>query len=210
MSLRAQEPLPAPLMKCPTISIECPSDGTSYDLNHPLTFTAEVSEADSQAKLTFNWTISSGTIYRGQGTPAITVSGFGDSITATVEVQGLPEGCSNKASCSTIWCPAPLSHIFDQYVNLAFRDEKARLDNFAVELGNNPSAQAYLIAYRGKNNHQNRTQSRLNQAKTYLMKRHNIEDGRIITIDGGQRDESLMELWIVPTGAEPPKPTPSN
>ena len=37
----------------------------------------------------------------------------------------------------------------DEYGNIRFNDEKARLDNFAIELQNDPTAQGYLVCYGG-------------------------------------------------------------
>lgn len=99
--------------------------------------------------------------------------------------------------------------MFDAYGSLAFRDEKARLSAFAIELDNNPGAQGYIIAYAGRHR-RNRTVRSLKMAKDYLIKQRGIDAGRVVTIDGGYHQKQSVELWIVPTGAEPPKPSPSN
>jgi hypothetical protein len=50
---------------------------------------------------TFNWSISAGTITRGQGTGNILIDAEkGTSVTATVEVGGLPADCSTTASAT--------------------------------------------------------------------------------------------------------------
>jgi hypothetical protein len=51
--------------------------------------------------LTYNWIISSGKITSGQGTRTITVDTSGLSsqfVTATVKIDGMPEGCPTTAS----------------------------------------------------------------------------------------------------------------
>jgi hypothetical protein len=56
-----------------------------------ITFTANVSGA-TQANITYNWTLSKGTIVAGQGTPSISVETAyldGQAITATVEIGGI-------------------------------------------------------------------------------------------------------------------------
>jgi hypothetical protein len=210
MSLSAQQSSPAIPAQCPTVSVDYPTNCPTYGIGIPATFTALVSGAEANAKLTFNWTTSSGTILNGQGTPTVTITDapMYRSLTMTVEVQGLPQGCANTASCTAIICDRVLSRKFDEYGFLSLRDEKARLDNFAIELDNNPGAQGYIIAYAGRQS-QNRTRLHLDRAKNYLIKRHEIDEGRIVTIDGGYRDKSSVELWIVPTGAEPPQLKPS-
>ncbi|MBV9956969.1 MAG: hypothetical protein JO360_01055, partial [Acidobacteria bacterium] len=156
----AQESAPAPLAQCPALSVDCPTD-ISDGKSAPSTFSARLTGANPEAKLIFNWTVSSGVIETGQGTQTIKVIGAGDSLTATLEVQGLPQGCPNMFSCSMFSCPAPLARRFDSYGNLDFRDEKARLSNFALELSNSHSVQGYLIAYGIKADRQGKTQARL-------------------------------------------------
>src|SRR5205823_13125607 len=99
---------------------------------------------------TYNWTVSAGTITSGQGTTSITVDtkGLGgQTVTATVEVGGVEPTCTNRtASCSSRVRPRPKPAIkFDEYGNIRFNDEKARLDNFAIQLQNEPTAQGYII-----------------------------------------------------------------
>jgi hypothetical protein len=36
-----------------------------------------------------------------------------------------------------------------------------------------------------------------------------IQVERLITIDGGYREEPAHELWVVPIGAEAPRPSPT-
>ncbi len=38
---------------------------------------------------------------------------------------------------------------FDEFESLAFDDDKARLDAFAIELQNQPDSQGYIIMYQG-------------------------------------------------------------
>jgi hypothetical protein len=60
-----------------------------------------VDRAASQDGVTFNWSVSGGTITSGQGTPNITIDTRGlrgQTVTATVEVGG--DGCTRVASCS--------------------------------------------------------------------------------------------------------------
>lgn len=119
---------------CPTVVVSCPDS----DIGTTLTFSANVSGGGS-AKLTFNWTVSAGKITAGQGTASITLdkTGFGgQTFTATVEVGGLPKDCPNLASCSTpIIDLAPPARKSDEYGDLSWAEERARLDKFAEHLG---------------------------------------------------------------------------
>ena len=177
--------------------------------NSFVTFTAKVIDAESPEKLNLKWTVSKGTIYSGQGTQTLVVTGFDDSLTATLEVEGLPQSCLNTASCTFIWCPAAPKRKFDMYIDIAYGDEKVRLDNYAIELQNDPGAQGYLIAYGIKPDRRSKTERWLDRAKDYLIKRHKIDEGRIVTIYGGYRKERELELWVVPSGAAPPTASPT-
>ena len=117
---------------CPVVLVSCPDSS----IGSSPTFSANVSGGDPSAKLTFNWTVSAGKITAGQGTTSITVdkTGFGDQpFTATVEVGGLPDNCGNKASCATptVCPPPPTARKFDEYGDLSWAEERARLDKFA-------------------------------------------------------------------------------
>ena len=184
---------------CPTVSVSCPSD---VDQGSPITFSASV---QGDANVTYNWSVSSGTITSGQGTSSITVStdGLGgQTVTATLDLGGLDPACSKTASCTTsIRAPAPLPTKFDEYGDIRFNDEKARLDNYAIQLQNAPGSSGYIIAY---GNCAGAAQARADRAKDYLVNTRGIDAGRLVTVDGGCRSDLTVELWLVPQGATAP------
>jgi hypothetical protein len=96
---------------------------------------------------------------------------------------------------------------FDEYGNIRFNDEKARLDNYAIQLQNTPGSEGYIIAY---GTCAGEGQARADRAKNYLVNTRGIEAGRIVTIDGGCRSDLTVELWIVPTGATKPAASTEN
>ena len=92
--------------------------------------------------------------------------------------------------------------IFLQSVSpIRFNDEKARLDNYAIQLQNQTGSQGYIIAY---GTCEGEGQARADRAKNYLVNTRGIEAGRITTVDGGCRADLTVQLWIVPTGAPNP------
>jgi hypothetical protein len=197
---------------CPTLTVDCPTGPTQAGT--PVTFTVNAAGGNPNVTPTFNWSVSAGTITSGQGTNSITVDTAGlagQSITATVEVSGLAPECARTASCTAqiaaVETP-PAASKFDEYGNVNFNDEKARLDNFAIQLQNNPSAQGYIIAYGGRRQRAGEAQARADRAKNYLVNTRGIDAGRIVTVDGGNRENLTVELWVVPTGAQPPAATP--
>ena len=104
---------------------------------------------------------------------------------------------------------APTPFQFDTYGNIPRNDVKARLDNFANALQENPGAQGYIIAYGGRRGPAGEAQRRADFARDYLVNTRGIDAGRLVTIDGGFREEATTELWIVPAGATPPTASPN-
>ncbi|MFN2516098.1 MAG: hypothetical protein ABR556_07770 [Pyrinomonadaceae bacterium] len=190
---------------CPNVSVSCPD---SVDAGSSITFSSSLS---SDANVTYNWSVSAGTITGGQGTSSITVDTAnlgGQTVTATVELGGLDPACSRTASCSTSVRPVRgESTRFDEYGDIKFNDEKARLDNYAIQLQNQPGAQGYIVAY---GSCAGEAQARADRAKDYLVNNRQIDAGRLETIDGGCRSDLAVELWIVPSGATPPAASMDN
>ena len=82
-----------------------------------------------------------------------------------------------------------------------------RLDNYAIQLQNDPGSQGYIIAY---GSCEGEGQARADRAKNYLVNTRGIEAGRITTVDGGCRSDLTVQLWIVPSGATPPAASTDN
>lgn len=86
---------------CPGITITCPDEAEDKPRS-TVRFTANTSL--SVKHLTFNWSVSSGKIIKGQGKRTITVDAHGlagQTITATVELGGIDPSCTRTASCTT-------------------------------------------------------------------------------------------------------------
>lgn len=186
---------------CPTaFTVDCPSglvnEGTA------VTFTANVTGGPGTQ--TYLWSVSAGTIASGQGTSSISVNTAGlggQSITASVELGGLDPACNKTAACTATVEAPRVPRKFDEYGNIRFNDEKARLDNFAIQLQNEPTAQGHIIGYGSCGTE---GQTRANRAKDYLVNTRGIDASRIVVVDGGCMPELKVELWIVPSGATPP------
>src|SRR4029450_2657336 len=147
-----------------------------------------------------------GTIPGGQGSNTMSVDTTnlgGQSVTATVSLGGVDPSCGGTtSSCSvTIKTPIQPAVKFDEYGDIRFNDEKARLDNYAIQLQNDPTATATIIAF---GSCAGEGQTRADRAKDYLVNTRGIDAGRITTIDGGCRSDLLVQLWIVPSGSAAP------
>lgn len=206
LSLLAHTSAPAP-QGCPQLAVESVE---SVRVGTPLVFTATHNAAVAGDALTYTWTVSAGIITEGQGTKSITVDTTGVGaveVVATVEISGLPSGCRNTASFAVHVVSEPVCRCtLDEYGRISFEDEKARLDNLAIEMENLPDATAYIIGYDGRVSREGGLRKRLERARKYLIDVRNIDGARIVTVQGGYRHDLTFQLFLVPAGRKPPVP----
>ena len=184
-----------------------------------ITYTADVTYSGS-SPLQYIWTVSpaNAKVLSGIGTPTIAVDSTGvgnQTITATLVVEdGSGEAaCRQTARASTSvparTLPTREGREFDVCCTCSYDDQKARLDNLAVELQNDPSSTTYIFAYGGRTSRVGQADLLRTRARDYLVNKRGIDPSRIITLNGGYREEDCVELWIVPSGATPPQPKPT-
>jgi len=108
---------------------------------------------------------------------------------------------------------APVNPIskFDEFGDIKGEDEYARLDNFAIQLQQEPQAKGVIIFYggttfRGKLTRRGEAAARAARMKPYLVKRRGIPSSRVMVINGGYSQDWKAELWIVPAGMSMPAP----
>jgi hypothetical protein len=99
----------------------------------------------------------------------------------------------------------------DEYGPIRHCDMTARLDNFAIELQNDPGASALLVAYDAKAKGGGRAAWHLKVGRYYLVNVRGIDASRVSVVNAGSRDaqDVSTQLWLVPSGAEPPLATPA-
>jgi hypothetical protein len=208
----------------PVVTSPCPypvniSAPVQVNEGEVITYTADVSYSGS-SPLTYTWSVSpaGARLLSGAGTPTITVDSTGlagQRITATLVVDdGSGEAaCRQVSEASTFVPPTPPRETpprqFDVCCSCSFDDQKARLDNLAVELQADPSTTTYVIAYGGRNSRMGQAQLLGDRSRDYLVAQRGIDASRIVVLNGGFREEDCVELWVVPRGATPPQPTPT-
>lgn len=200
-----------PARQCPTVKVWCADTVTAAGAGR-VEFKAAVEPAAVGLKLTYDWRLSAGRVAGGQGTASLKADATGlagQSVVATVEVTGLPEGCERTASCTTTVLPEIIGCGFDEYGAIGFENEKARLDNFAISVLEDPTARGYLICYGGRRGYAGEAARRCERAKGYMSGVRGVERARLVTVDGGFREELTVRLVVVPEGATPPAPTPT-
>jgi hypothetical protein len=105
-----------------------------------------------------------------------------------------------EASARIVMESAP--RVFDQYSDLDFSDEKARLDNFGIHLTREPGLKAYLVGYPIKNKEAD-IWFRMERAKRHLMEL-GIAEKRISIVIGSSGKDLLFELYALPPDVSPP------
>lgn len=194
---------------CPRIRIECPDEVAPGE---DTTFRVVIDGADPARMPIYQWEVTGGSITGGQGTSSITVALIGlesQALTANVEVGGFPAACQNSTACTIFGAHPVLPRQTDSYANVGIEEEHARLNDFADALRNEPGAQGYVIAYAGRRERAGEAVKRGQRARSFLVTERGIESERVVVVDGGYREELTVELYVVPTGAQPPEPTPT-
>jgi hypothetical protein len=198
------------------VNISAPNGVTEGEI---ITFTSDVTYSGT-APLRYTWKVtpSKAQIISGLGTPTLNVDSTGlggQRITATLTADdgSSDPACAQSAQAVSIIAPMKkivlVSREFDECINCTFDDQKARLDNLAVELQNDPSTRAYIIAYGGRMSPVGQVEKLMSRAREYIVTQRGIDASRLTVVNGGYREEDSVELWIVPSGAAAPRPTPT-
>lgn len=217
VALNYRPGVPLTVSPCPyPVNLSAP---TAVNEGEVITYTADVSYSGTSA-LNYTWSVSpaDAKVLSGLGTPTISVdsTGLGNkAVSATLVVN---DG-SGEATCRQVTYAAtnvariPKVHReageYDVCCSCAFDDQKARLDNLAVELQNDPSATAYIFAYGGRTSRTGEADRLIARARDYLVNQRGLDAARVVVVNGGLREENCVELWIVPSGATPPQPRPT-
>jgi hypothetical protein len=208
---------PLPADECPVINLRSLSHICMGD---NVTFEANVTGISSEVELTYNWTVSTGTIKSGQGTDTITIDmtnaspdTISDGLKATVEVSGnipgAPPYCSREAYYTERVLACGRAIKFDEFGDVRAENEKEHLDSLAMELENKEYMTALVFVYAGKRARFGEAEARLIRARNYLVNERHVPQDRIVTLDGGYREELTFEVWTLPPRTPPVKPSPT-
>ena len=203
----ANPPATPPVSPCPKLEVHPAIQGAVKD-GRPIKFTATLTGGDSKVTPIFIWTTTAGAITAGQGTANIDVDSTGagadKAITASILIGGFPGECA--ADANTTVPVIPPAKKFDEYGVIKDQEETAKLESFttSVTVGD----QAFIIAYAGRTSPRGQAGVELRRIKAYILKL-GIQPDHIATIDGGYREEIAHELWLVPIGADAPRPSPT-
>lgn len=209
---------PPPKSPCPfPVNVSAPNSVGEGEI---ITYAADVSYSGVASDLKYNWTISPATarIMSGAGSPTITVDSTGlggQRIIATLSVDNGSKdpACAQTAQAVSVVAAEEkkilVAREFDECVNCTFDDQKARLDNLAVELQNDPTMTGHIIAYGGRTSPIGQVEMLMKRARDYLTNERGIDGSRLVIVNGGFREGDSVELWLVPRGASAPRATPT-
>jgi hypothetical protein len=85
----------------------------------------------------------------------------------------------------------------------------ARLDDFAFQLSEGGGWRGYIIVYAGKISKKDEAELTAEQARQYLITKRNIPPERVISLNGGFREEAEIDLCLIKENMPPPTPTPT-
>jgi hypothetical protein len=103
----------------------------------------------------------------------------------------------------------PTAKKLDEYGDVQCELFAEILDEYANHLYQEPVSKAYVIIYPGRTL-PGRTTPHFYSTKAYLMGNRGIDEKRLVILNGPEREELKVELWLVPNGATPPQPEESN
>lgn len=207
---------PAEASPCPyPVNVSAPATVTDGDI---ITFSADVGYV-GQSALSYTWTVSppAARILSGAGTPTIQVDSTGIGGRRVTAILVVDDGsgeraCRQTSQASTAIVAPTLTpnrpKQFDEFPSVAFDDDKARFDNLAIEMQTSPNSVGYIIAYPGRRSRAGAAARMGERAVDYITNTRGISRGRLVFLPGGTREVETYELWLVPQGAEPPRPSP--
>ena len=97
----------------------------------------------------------------------------------------------------------------DEYGPISVKEEHVRLTEFALRLKADPTSQALIIAYGGQQSWLGEAKDRAACARDYLIKNHGIDADRILTLDGGYKQEAMVSLYSGVKNGSLPEPLPT-
>lgn len=190
---------------CPRLDMQVPT--RSVREGTPVKFTANVAGGDTKVTPIFNWSISSGVMNAGQGTRSIDVdttgAGADRNLTATLMVAGYAPECPYMAE-TTIKVIGPAKKVHE-YGTVEEEQHLAWVDHLIAALA--PDEQGYLIVYAGRGSERGFAAGEVRKVRNHITK--DGRTARLVLMDGGFREDPAFEMWIVPMGAETPKPSPT-
>jgi hypothetical protein len=119
---------------------------------------------------------------------------------------------------------AQKAEVFDEFSDLPCDHYLARIDNIVFQAKNNPSLEIYIFVYEGKTRRhkgngtseteqvlpqQSLAKAKIRSMKEYISKIRKYTVEQFKFVEAGFQEGFKIQVWLVPTGAIPPKPEPT-
>jgi len=102
---------------------------------------------------------------------------------------------------------------FDSFGKIPFEDAAARLDTFVLKLTElnkkEVNYRGFIVVYAGRSAYNKEAQAVAECSKNYLVTARAAASETIVAVDGGYRDDFIVELYIMPNDAYPPRLLPT-
>lgn len=193
---------------CPSsITVVGPSELMAGDT---LVFTVAVRDYNYSGKLTYNWSISAGTIISGQGTAMVRVNTSkldGETVTATVELRGLPAKCQSVASSSAEIIPAAQIVVSGTFTN--GQELKNAVQRFITATSfKDPTVMGTAFIYLYKRSSTTESANKIfKDVIASAFEYNKILPYQYKIVDGGIKKLSFYEFYLVLPGGQEPKPS---
>lgn len=195
--------------ECPTVYVTGPAGITAP--GELYWFEATVKGRETEA-FEFDWLVSIGKIVKREGKSKIGVlvseNKAAFSLTATVRVRGLPEGCPNDASETGGICDcSPLYILLDEFSIAASRIKESALGSAVLEVEKNRADQLYIIEYFPVKTSRAVVDRKLTELRNHLSRKLKFDLKRVTIVTAvAEGNDPLTKIYSVPPGAENPQP----
>lgn len=183
---------------CPQINVIGPQG--LIDIEGSAQLNVEINREIEKYEPEYFWTVSSGKITRGQGTPEIEVAtgleDAGSNINVTVKLKGLPENCPDSGSEYIVIAARNIHYWFDMFGKLPENTVYARIDNYLVALINDWTAQGVITLEFDKTETRAKKIKRLNRILAHINRRK-FDKSRLKFLIS-ETAEEYTKLYIIP------------
>ncbi len=194
---------------CPQVAIQTPTPKAIRE-GQPVSFNARISGGDRTVTPSILWNVSGGSIRDGQGTARVDVDSTGAGayreLVAELWIGGYAPECSTQPPPYKLSVIPPALKL-DEFGRLASDEENEKLAA-AVKAAVYGNDKLYVIGYAGRTSERMFASTSLRRMRDHIV-RSGFPAARVSAYDGGFREQPAFEVWIVPEGAEPPRPTPT-
>ena len=98
---------------------------------------------------------------------------------------------------------------YDDFTYDSLEDITSRLGEFAIRLQKQRGYKGYIVVYADRNQKTDGVASFANKARDYLIKELKTDPDTIVSVNGGYREQSIVQLFLIPSSWPPPVANPT-